>query len=429
MPWYSGIIIALLFLSGCTTQPQIGKKSFENEDNFIMVGMLAEENNITKAENIFNELYKKTNKKVYFKEVIKLSFKSKKYKKTINLVEQFQKKYPKDNSNILKYKIYSLIKLNKLNEALKIAKSSLRNKRNLENYKIVSYIYIQKKDYKNAIKYLKSAYSISHNPDVLVQMGNLFFKYLKKPNEAISYYQTHIRLYGCNEMICNSLANIYRFLYDYDNLIEIYKKLFDSTLNMNYATKIVYLYLELNKYNEAISFINKYKLSQNLLYLVYENRFNKQHTYKDAYKLYKYTKNYKYFFWYSVYKFEKSPKGLYNLKNLVANLEFLIKKSKKPIYLNYLGYILIDYDINPKKGVKLIKEALKENPTAPEFLDSLAWGYYKLKQCKKAYNIISKIDLKDTDIDKHKKIIRRCYDIAKNNKKNRRKSKKRKKHR
>ena len=76
-----------------------------------------------------------------------------------------------------------------------------------------------------AINYLKSAYSINHSEKILAEMGDLFFKHLKRPNEAISYYQTHIRLYGCSELICKRLATIYRFLYDNENLIEIYKKL------------------------------------------------------------------------------------------------------------------------------------------------------------------------------------------------------------
>jgi hypothetical protein len=61
-------------------------------------------------------------------------------------------------------------------------------------------------------------------------------------------------------------------------------------------------------------------------------------------------------------------------------------------------------------------------------LDSLAWGYYKLHKCFLAYKTINKISLKEKEILKHKKLIRRCYDIAKNNRKNKTKSKKRKKH-
>ena len=429
MPWYSGLVIILLFLAGCVNnQPKIGKKMFDKEDEFIVKGILAEENNTSQAISIFNQLYTKTNKYVYLKELIKLSFDKKDYNKTIKLVDEFIKKYPKKSTQIIRYKIYSYIKLNKLNIALQIAKNFLKNHRDLNTYELIAYIYIQKKDYKNGIKYLKSAYSISHSAKVLAQMGDIFFKDLKKPNEAVSYYQTHIRLYGCDSIICERLANIYQFLYDYDNLRELYKKMYHNTNNIMYANKVVYLYLEEEKYNEAIKFIKKNKLDKNILYMVYKSRFERFNNYKDAYKLYRYTKDYKYFFLYTVLKFQKSKKGLLDIKNLISNLEILLKNERKPIYLNYLGYVLIDYDIDVKKGIKLIKEALETNPNSAEFLDSLAWGYYKLKECKKAYDIISKIKLNDEEINKHKKLIRRCYDSTKNNKQNKRKSKKRKKH-
>jgi hypothetical protein len=117
---------------------------------------------------------------------------------------------------------------------------------------------------------------------------------------------------------------------------------------------------------------------------------------------------------------------LIDLKNLEYNLYFLISKNRDPKYLNYLGYILIDYDINPKNGLVLVKEAVKKEPNDMAFLDSLAWGYYKLHNCKKAYDIIKNIKSNDTEILKHKNLIRRCYEhFRKNHKKNRRKFKKR----
>ncbi len=424
MPWYSGLVFIILLITGCATNPEIGQKSFDKEDEFIIKALLNEDKNVTKSIDIYQNLYDKTEKYVYLKRIIILEYKNKHYQKTIKLVDKFIKKYPK-KTDILEYKILSLIQLKKLNLALKYATQILKQNRNLKMYQIVGYIYLQKHNYKEAIKYLKSAYSISHNPDVLVQMGDIFFKYLHKPNEAISYYQTHIRLYGCDEEVCNRLANIYRSLYDYDNLIAIYKKLFNSTANNEYARKIVYLYTQNQEYQKAINFINKFKLDKNLLYLVYKERLNVTKSYKDAYNLYLITKEPKYFFLYTVYKFDNSKKGLVDIKELISNLEYLTKKSKNPIYLNYLGYCLIDYDIDYKKGIEYVKEALDYAPDDESYLDSLAWGYYKLKKCKKAYDIISKIDMDDKEVKKHKKLIRRCYDITKNHRKNKRKSKKR----
>ncbi len=431
MSWYRRITLCLMVLlfAGCaSSEPKIGVESFDGEDAMIIKALAYENTNPQKSIEILNKLYKKTDKYIYAQKIIKLTFEQKKYKKTIQLVKEFVKKYPNHKCLALNYEIYSYLRLNQPNKALQIALNVLKKHRDIEAYKLVAYIYIQKKDYKQGIKYLKTAYSISHNDEILAEMGDLFFKYLNKPNEAVSYYQTHIRLYGCDPLICSKLADIYRFLYDYNNLIAIYKRLYEVTDDTEYAGKIVYLYVEKGQYNKAINFIKTNKLDNNLLYLVYKNRFEKFHSYKDAYKLYRWSGDLGYFFYYSIYKFEHSKKGLLDLKNLIANLEFLIKKQKNPVYLNYLGYVLIDYDINPKRGVALVKEALKQYPNSPEFLDSLAWGYYKLHKCFLAYKTINKISLKEKEILKHKKLIRRCYDIAKNNRKNKTKSKKRKKH-
>jgi predicted Zn-dependent protease len=428
MPWYYRLILLFvtIFIVGCGQQPQIGKKAIANEDELIIKAILAEQTNPDKAKQILQKLYNETEKYVYLEEIIKVDYLNKNYNKVIKEVDKFEKEYPKYKFQVVKYKILSYLQLKKPDMALKIAKQAIKENRNVEMYKITAYIYINKKKYKKAIIYLKSAYSINHSAKILVQMGDLFFKYLKEPNEAISYYQTHIRLYGCEEIICNRLADIYASLYDYDNLIAIYKKLFYFTNEERYARKIVFLDTEQGKFEKAIKFIKKNRLNKNLLIAVNKEAFKTTQNYKYAYEVYKLADNLNYFFIYAVTKFEKSPKGFVNIKNLVSNLSFLISKERKPQYLNYLGYILIDYDINPKKGVKLVKEALQEVPNDEAYLDSLAWGYYKLHKCQKAYKIMQNIKSQDKEILKHKKLIRRCYEhFRKNHKKNRRKSKKR----
>jgi hypothetical protein len=72
---------------------------------------------------------------------------------------------------------------------------------------------------------------------------------------------------------------------------------------------------------------------------------------------------------------------------------------------------------------------LEIKPDEKAYIDSLAWGYYKLHKCKIAWDIIKNIDTEDKEINKHKKLIKRCLDdFRKNYKKNERKLKKRKKY-
>ena len=76
---------------------------------------------------------------------------------------------------------------------------------------------------------------------------------------------------------------------------------------------------------------------------------------------------------------------------MISKLDKVITQNRDAVYMNYLGYILIDHDIDLKKGMKYIREALKKKPNSGYYLDSLAWGYYKLGQCHKARKIMLKV--------------------------------------
>jgi hypothetical protein len=117
--------------------------------------------------------------------------------------------------------------------------------------------------------------------------------------------------------------------------------------------------------------------------------------------------------------------------DIIPKLKFLAKLYPNNDFINnFLGYLLIDFDINPKEGLKYVKKALQIKPDDIAYIDSLAWGYYKLHKCKIAWDVIKNINTDDKEINRHKKLIKRCLnDFRKNNKKNKRKFKKRKKHR
>ena len=77
-----------------------------------------------------------------------------------------------------------------------------------------------------------------------------------------------------------------------------------------------------------------------------------------------------------------------SLKQVIANFEKSAVKLNNALYLNYYGYLLIDHDIDAKKGIDLVNRALELEPGSVFYLDSLAWGYYKLGECKKADEIM-----------------------------------------
>ena len=82
------------------------------------------------------------------------------------------------------------------------------------------------------------------------------------------------------------------------------------------------------------------------------------------------------------------------------------------IYLNYYGYTLIDKNIDVKKGMKIISDALVQQPDNSYYLDSLAWGYYKEKLCDKAYTMMKRVvemeGLDEPEIAEHWNAIQKC---------------------
>ena len=47
-------------------------------------------------------------------------------------------------------------------------------------------------------------------------------------------------------------------------------------------------------------------------------------------------------------------------------------------------YEVITNDVDPEAGIGYVKAALQQEPASPFYLDSLAWGYYKLGRCSEA---------------------------------------------
>ena len=77
---------------------------------------------------------------------------------------------------------------------------------------------------------------------------------------------------------------------------------------------------------------------------------------------------------------------------VIANFENSVDSLKNATYYNYYGYLLIDHELDVKKGMALVQKALNLEPKSPYFIDSMAWGYFKLGDCQKAGEFFNTID-------------------------------------
>ena len=68
-----------------------------------------------------------------------------------------------------------------------------------------------------------------------------------------------------------------------------------------------------------------------------------------------------------------------------------VYEANEAVYYNYYGYLLIDHDIDIKKGLELVLKAHELSPSSNYIIDSVAWGYYKLGDCKSAKEWMDKV--------------------------------------
>jgi Flp pilus assembly protein TadD len=52
--------------------------------------------------------------------------------------------------------------------------------------------------------------------------------------------------------------------------------------------------------------------------------------------------------------------------------------------MNGLGYILVDANIDPSRGLRFCRKAVDRSPQNAAYLDSLGWAYYKTGNTQEA---------------------------------------------
>ena len=198
-----------------------------------------------------------------------------------------------------------------------------------------------------------------------------------------------------------------------DGLVSVYKRLYQTYKDRKYFTKLIEYLVYQNRIDEAIAWAKKGGANEILLDL-YRMKKEYDKAYDIAMELFKKTNDYRYLAEAAIFEYEKSKnKDRKLLEDVASKLETAIEhNAKDAVYYNYLGYLYIDHGLNIKRGIELVKKALQIDPDSPYYLDSLAWGYYKLGQCKKALPIMRRVyydlGLKDSEVELHLRKIEAC---------------------
>ena len=273
-------------------------------------------------------------------------------------------------------------------------------------------MYSKLKDYEMSRRYLESAYNINHDENVLRKLSLVLYLNLNDKKGAIALLETHSRLYGCGDNICSQLASFYSESNNIDGMLNTYLKLYKETGSEDSRIHIIKIYAYKKDYNSLTTFLEKTGTDKEILLKLYINSKSLKKASKISYELYDDTGDIIYLAQGSIYEYESNEANNEIVKKVIKNLKVVVDELDDPVYLNYLGYLMIDHNVDIKDGMKYVKEALAKSPNSSYYLDSLAWGYYKLSDCKKADKLMKKVvndlGLEDDELIKHTKAINKC---------------------
>lgn len=410
-------LLSLLIVS-CTLQPdrapKANEKVFEEEDTYILLALYAqEEQAYDAASSLFMTLYEKSAKKEYLYRSLESDLIAHQAEKLVGTIESLGSQY-EDDVKIMRLKIVGLVELNRLKEARELALLLVKKTQLPDDYILMSEVLVKLEQYDLALKYLESAYAKEYNEQILDRISIILYVNLSRVKDAIAYLETHSRMHGNSEQILQRLIGFYSDQNSIDGLLSSYKRLYAMNSDERIAKKIVQIYIYKRDYLRLIDFLESTRSDDRQLLELYASSKNYKKAYPLAEELYKKRSEIGYLGQSAIFEYEsakdKNSKKL--LKSVVEKLQKVVKKDPNPLYMNYLGYLLIDHEIDVKRGMELIKRVLEIEPNSAYYLDSLAWGYYKLGECKKADTIMQRV-LKleggdNQEVVEHANAIKKC---------------------
>jgi len=388
-----------------------------SEDELIIRGLFFD--NIRAYKNsreVYEKLYNNTKLKNYLFREAKSALMSNTFiAHTLERVKAWDKKYPNEiEAKRLLIPLY--LSNRQIKESKKEAEYLLKLSTQAVDLDLASNPYMYSGEFNKTVELLESAYEKSLNEGVLLRMSIIMDEYTNSRERAIQLLETHRRI---NIIVSNELYFQLISLYIKDNnidgILDTYKALYENSNDEKYLIKIIEAYAYKGDIDGAIKFLEKSNQLNETLYDLYKNRKDFDKALNLLSHFYKKDNNPIWLAEKAILIFEKAEN-----KNDEKMIKDVIKYFDKAIllgvddsiYLNYYGYTLIDKGIDIRKGMKIISDALIQQPNNTYYLDSLAWGHYKINSCKEAYDMMKRVveleGLDEPEIAKHWRAIQDC---------------------
>lgn len=382
----------IIFLSMCLKLGAVELDQKSQEETFLVLNALMGDNASQNCE-IYKKLFDETKKHEYLIEAVRNCY-AIKDKDTKNLIAKADK-ILKDDPNFLRIKAANLVDNKDFLGAINTSKELIKFEPTHRNYAILGAIQAHIHDYENSLESYKKAYELDTNSDeTLLKIAEIMINRLGNEQEAIRFLESDRKIKGCNEINCNILIDIYKNKREFHKAAELSQALFKATNEIKYIDNAWQLYAYIKDYTKATAILEKYSIDDKALVQIYVWNNDKKKAFDLAKKLWQNSGDKEYLAIMGILEYELNLPKISDevLMRVIANFENSVEGLKNATYYNYYGYLLIDHELDIKKGMALVQKALNLEPKSPYFIDSMAWGYFKLGDCQKAGELFNTID-------------------------------------
>jgi tetratricopeptide (TPR) repeat protein len=278
------------------------------------------------------------------------------------------------------------------------------------DYSILANYYAEQENYESALENFKKVYSLMPTDKVAIVIAKILRTHLEKPNEAIAFLKEAKQSVKSIELS----VTLTLFLQEAGLFVEtakMYGELYKETGEVEFGQFAVKFFNSFGETEELISFLKDSNFNNDLLLRIYMNRKMNKEGFALSQELFNQTQKPIYLAQNAIFQYELLE-SKWKVEPIIEKLEEVVDKLNDATFYNYLGYLMIDKNKRISDGIKYVKKALKLEPENLYIVDSLAWGLYKIGDCKNA-----KIEMKkvfdvlgedEEEIRSHWDKIRKC---------------------
>ena len=413
-------VLALMIAMGLQGATKEQKRSVVNQpiqiedETYVLAALdaqMRQKNGL--AASYFDRLYVKTKRKEYLYQSLRMVEQSNDIDKLTRLTQTALAVNPEDLT-LQRFAIIALLKSGKFSQAAQEASILSEQTKAAGDYALNAEALIKLGNFQGGYVALKKGYDLTHDEDLADRIALILYAHLEQKKEAIVFLKEHISAHGNSKVVGKRLGSLYADSGALDDAALIYEQVYDLSLDPLIAQEAIKIYAYQQNMIKLNAILEKSNVNDPLLLELYVRNKQFDKASELAKKLYKQDQNPLYLAQSSVFAYEASTNknDPILLSEVVDGLKQANSEIESPLYANYLGYLMIDHDIDIDGGMVYVKKALVSQPESPFYLDSLAWGHYKKGECAEALRLMKQVEsmigTEEQEVRDHLKAIQMC---------------------